>query len=247
MAQHIGQWSSSPFMPQVRQYQEPLGTANWTSNAMVNAFGHDCGGQRMLRGEQLYRTSKVTSLAFNRRLSHTFISAKVLSQDHRSNAPGGAYTTTIQIPALSAAETLAASDLLVKSSAWAPLMRQCQSGVLPWQPCFHRQAEQLIKALQDIPLVPNVWSQCATATCTCHDFMPNKWCKHVAAIAYDLIGKCEGDPFYPFILRQLDMKSICDRPAKRARDQPIAPNKAICVIIDDHEEHGTSVDRPIIL
>ena len=46
-------------MPQARQYKDPLGSETWTGNAMVNAFGHACGGQRMLRGEQLYRTGKV--------------------------------------------------------------------------------------------------------------------------------------------------------------------------------------------
>ena len=49
-------------MPQARPYQKPLGDENWSSAMMVNSFGHVCGGQRMLRGEQLFRSNKVHSL-----------------------------------------------------------------------------------------------------------------------------------------------------------------------------------------
>eukprot|EP00966_Prymnesium_polylepis_P227554 5265944-Prymnesium_polylepis.1 len=122
---------------------------------MVNSFGHVCGGQRMMRGEQLYRTSKVTNVAFAPRASDTLVSAKVLSQDHRSNAPGGAYSTSIRFNALSAAEMHTASDLIVKSPAWASLVRHMQSGCPPFQPMFAAQAEQLVKALQHVPLIPH--------------------------------------------------------------------------------------------
>ena len=76
--------------------------------------------------------------------------------------------------------------------------------------------------------------------------MPDKWCKHVAAIAYMLIGRCEGDPFYPFTLRQLDIASIRDRPLKRIHDQPNAPNKKV-IVIDKSDDEGVSADRPIVL
>ena len=71
-------------------------------------------------------------------------------------------------------------------------------------------------------------------------------CKHIAPIGYLLIDKCEGDPFYPFTLRQLDIASVCARPLKRVRDRSNAPSKRVCVMIDDDEECGSTTDRPIV-
>ena len=84
-------------MPQARQYKDPLGSATpWTGNAMVNAFGHACGGQRM----QLYRTGKVMAIEVKADPVNTFVSARVLSQNHRSNAPAGAYKISTKFEAL---------------------------------------------------------------------------------------------------------------------------------------------------
>ena len=45
-------------MPQARPYKEPTGMGTYNGRALLSAFGQECGGQRMLRGEQLWRTDK---------------------------------------------------------------------------------------------------------------------------------------------------------------------------------------------
>ena len=77
-----------------------------------------------------------------------------------------------------------------------------------------------------------------------HDFAPNAWCKHVAALGYELINRCEVDAFYPFKLRGFDLLSAVPmRPRKRARDQEV-----ICLLSDEDEENdGASPGRAIEL
>ena len=61
----------------------------------------------------------------------------------------------------------------------------------------------------------------ASASCNCGDFAPDRWCKHVAAVGYQLVTFCEVDPFYPFFLRQLDITgAVLPKilPRKRARE-----------------------------
>ena len=237
-------------MPQAQKYKHPLGSETWSSNAMVNAFGNVCGGQRMLRGEQLYRTGKVVSLQVTPRISTTLVEAKVMSQDFRSNAPGGAYSTYVLFTALSVAEKSLACKLLLKDYAWTRLEQQWKAGNDLMQPGCAREAEPLIKALHQIPLLPQAWTQRAVAKCNCGDFKPDMWCKHVAALGYSLIDKCETVPFYPFTLGQLDLEGLLrtgqppQPPRKRARDPP---REVICLSSDDEEDAGGTICRPIDL
>ena len=234
-------------MPQARQYKSPLGSKTWSSNAMVNAFGNACGGQRMLRGEQLYRTGKLVGLLVTPRAMITLVEAKVLSQDFRSNAPGGAYSTSIQFAALSSAESSLVDNLLLKDDAWTRLKERWKEGNDLMQSGCAREAEPLIKALHPIPLIPQVWTQCVVARCNCGDLKPDMWCKHVAALGYYLIDKCEAEPFYPFTLRQLGLNGLLQSqlPRKRARDQS---GEVICLLSsDDEEDAGRTIARPIVL
>ena len=240
-------------MPQARQYKDPLGSETWTGNAMVNAFGHACGGQRMLRGEQLYRTGKVTDIEVKTRdAKDTCVSARVLSQDHRPNAPSGAYTTSINFAAFTAAETQTSCKLLVKDNAWARLEQAWLSKRCLMQRGCTVEAEPLIKALHPIPLLPQVWTQRATASCNCGDFASHSWCKHVAALGYHLIDTCGAQPFYLCHLRQFDLDGLLRSrlPRKRARDS--RSDEVIALLSDDEESdsgtrHGASCNNPIVL
>ena len=233
-------------MPQARQYKDPLGSGTWTGNAMVNAFGHACGGQRMLRGEQLYRTGKVMAIEVKADPVNTVVSARVLSQDHRSNAPAGAYKISIKFEALTAAENQVASKHLVEDKAWARLEQHWLSKHCLMQRGCAVEAEPLFKVWQPTPLLPQDWSQYAAAACNCADFAPDSWCKHVAALGYHLIDACEADPLYPFTLRQLDLNSLLRSrlPRKRVREPMV---KEICHVSSDDEEDGRTIDRPIVL
>ena len=127
---------------------------------------------------------------------------------------------------------------------------------------FHRNArkpnadlaEPLIKALSCLPIVPDVCSQVASAHCTCQDFHPHKWWKHVAAVGYQIIHFCETDPFYPFYLRQLDVCAIAKAQSlKRARAPEMlecAPQpkcaREVIDLVSDSEEEGSSLGSAII-
>ena len=86
---------------------------------MLNLFGHKCGGQRMLRGEQIFRSQKVLNLFTDEDVQGTIVKAKVLSQDFRSNAHDGAYATYIRFERLSDEETKYAGEIFRKLDAWA--------------------------------------------------------------------------------------------------------------------------------
>ena len=145
----------------------------------------------------------------------------MLSQDYRSNAPGGDYATYIRFDRLSDEETKYAGEMFLKLDAWAQLERLRQSGVnvLEQPGKGAALAEQLIKALDGSTLesMPHV----ASVDCTCSDLhTPDKWCKHIAALGYQLIQCCAADPFYPFYLRQLNLKGLHRMlPRKRARNR----------------------------
>ena len=187
--------------------------------------------------------------------------ARVLSQDHRSNAPGGAYSTRVHFEVLAEAERRAAMQILGKEAAWASLVSARQQKSPPFYLLgkgVTDLAEPLIKALASLPIVPHACAQIASATCTCGDFSDDAWCKHVAAVGYHIINSCEIDPFYPFYLRQLDIAELSNigtpkrvwehaiqgapqasasAPLKRAR-QPE------CICLSDDED-GSSLEHAI--
>lgn len=234
----------SIYMPQARPYREPLGDENCSSAMMVNVFGHRCGGQRMLRGEQLFRTQKVLNLTTVANGHGTIVKARVLSQDWRSNAPGGAYATCIRFERLSDEETRYAGEIFRKLDAWAQLERLRQSGVnvLEQPGKGAALAEQLIKALDGTTL--DMMPRVVTATCTCNDLCNDvQWCKHIAALGFQLVHFCEVDPFYPFSLRQLDLKGLHKmRPRKRARHQ-LPDSRDEVIELSDSEDAGSSAHQ----
>jgi len=159
----------------------------------------------MLRGEQLFRTDRVVGL-----ITRICFAAKVLSQDARSRAPDGAYSASIKFEAVTAEERRAAAKIQAKHDAWPAFVSHWVPGRARCDqpPAVKRLVETLIKALHLLPIIPQVCCQVAAATCNCGDFAPDAWCKHVAAIGFQIIRSCELDPLYPFFLRQLNMDSM---------------------------------------
>ena len=142
--------------------------------------------------------------------------------------------------------------LLVKDNAWARLEQAWLSKRCLMQRGCTVEAEPLIKALHPIPLLPQVWTQRATASCNCGDFASHSWCKHVAALGYHLIDTCGAQPFYLCHLRQFDLDGLLRSrlPRKRARDS--RSDEVIALLSDDEESdsgtrHGASCNNPIVL
>ena len=228
-------------IPQAR-YKEPLGDKNWSSRAMHIAFSQDCGGQRMLRAEQLFRTDKLVDLTIELQDNSGWFSmkAKVLSQDHRSKAPGGAYTTNIRFEPFTDGQTKATAGALRQTTGWKNIVHAFHSGnSFPTS-----EAEPLVKALDHIPLIPKCCSHAAVASCNCGDFAPDKWCKHVAALGYAIIAKCETNPYYPFTVRNISIEGLL--PRKRVRE-PIHNGDVICLSSDDEETASGTANHPIAL
>ena len=99
--------------------------------------------------------------------------------------------------------------------------------------------QSLMDAVTNVKIIPDVWTQGASPRCSCPDFAPDKWCKHVAALGYELINRCEVDSFYPLKLRGIDIAGML---RKRVRSQ------VICLSDDDEDEaEGNSPNNPITL
>ena len=68
------------------------------------------------------------------------------------------------------------------------------------------------RAAESWPLTRHAHQQLHySARCSCHDFLDEAWCKHVAALGYELINRCHVNPFYPFELRAFDVVSMLPR------------------------------------
>ena len=181
-----------------------------------------------------WRTDKVIEKSSAVTANGFIFSAKVLSQDYRSGAPGGAYTTRLRFVPMSVAETNVARGLVVKAELWPRAVAHYHSvGFLAGVGTNHDIAQNLIESVTNVAIIPAAWTQAATASCTCGDFAPNAWCKHVAALGYELINRCEVDAFYPFKLRCFELSPMLPQVSrKRERPETI---EVICLSSDDEE------------
>ena len=190
------------------------------------AFAHEIGGQRMMRGEQIMRTHPLVNVVSSTLPSGEgyALSAKVFSQHHASLAPGGAYSTSIIFSPM-VDPMLAYYTMVSKGKGWwNKLVQAVRMGQKPLQEAqFKDEAALLIKAApaHHESSVPRSWSLAATASCQCLDYKSNQeWCKHIAALAYVVIERCDADPFYPFELRGFNLYDFLKRmPFKRMRDE----------------------------
>ena len=223
-----------------------MGMGTYNGRAMLSAFGQECGGQRMMRGEQLWRTDKVIDKS-TAVTAHGFtISAKVLSQDYRPGAPGGAYTTSLRFVPMSVAETNVAHGLVVKAELWPRAVAHYHSvGFLAGVGTNHAIAQNLIESVTNVAIIPTAWTQAATASCTCGDFGPGAWCKHVAALGYELISRCEVDAFYPFKLRCFELSPMLPQ-VSRKRERPETV-EVICLDSDEDEDREGSAAKPLVV
>ena len=147
----------------IKRYKEPMGDDSKVGRLMKVSFTHDIGGQRMMRGEQIFRTYQV--VAVEQTISadgHTTCMAKIFSQHKASLAPGGAYTTSIKFKSMTYAETnmayqhmLERQEKLVLSLATAARLGQNPLK----DPKFKFAAEILVCASQGYsPIIPARWS-----------------------------------------------------------------------------------------
>ena len=94
-------------------------------------------------------------------------------------------------------------------------------------------------------IIPTAWTQAATASCTCGDFGPGAWCKHVAALGYELISRCEVDAFYPFKLRCFELSPMLPQ-VSRKRERPETV-EVICLDSDEDEDREGSAAKPLVV
>ena len=204
---------------------------------MVAAFGHACGSQRMLRGEQLFRTGRVAISEEGVKEGRFIIKARVSSQDRRSKAPDGGYSTSVVFAPLSADETKAAVDFILSTEAWRRIVALVQSGMKLDDACCRVEAEPLIRALEPkgINLITVNWEGCAAANCSCGDASA-EWCKHSAALFYSALAACDSNPFHPFKLRCFDIQGLLSCKKRPRQDD---------VVIDLVSDTGSDAEHAI--
>ena len=153
--------------------------------------------------------------------------ANIQSQDRRSAAPAGGYSTQITFAPATEHQFQHAITRVVE---WGHLYNLsdgpgCPSYLNQWQPGlpFQQQPQGLELAKLAKPLmncmkvfgngigdiIPPRMGDTAEAACTCLDFEQGQWCKHVVCLGYQIISFCEVDPFYPFTLKQINMDRFC--------------------------------------
>ena len=166
--------------PSLPESSSPSASAPSSSVQSSASVGTPCG---------TFRTDKIAQLTTVLRNGRVSFAARVLSQDHRSNAPGGTYSTRVQFEVLAKAERRAAMQIIGKEAAWASLVSARQQKSPPFYLLgkgVTDLAEPLIKAHASLPIVPHACAQIASATCTCGDFSDDAWCKHLAAVGYHI-------------------------------------------------------------
>ena len=141
-----------------------------------------------------------------------------MSQHHASLAPGSTYTTSICFKPLSLVDTKIAYERIVKKcpKLWSSMVHAAQLRDNPLKAAkFKHAAAILMRAVSedDVPhhiaIIPAQWSLAASASCACLDFKRDQaWCKHIGALAYEVITRCEADPFYPFELRGFNLSDF---------------------------------------
>ena len=226
-------------------YKEPMGETTEVGSGVKAGFLEKIGPQRMLRGEQLFRRHQVVEKnekQFNPSEGSYTLEAKILSQHHASLAPGGAYTTTIDFIPMTAENR----ELVIESMAELEpkLLRKLANATRQGREPrvdeeFKDAATTLMRAARKCGLpghsafFPESWAHAAKVSCGCLDYKKDKteWCKHIAALAFVLLDKCEKDPFLLFEVRGFDVPSLLSNGPRRKRPSNV-------VIIDG--EHFAS-------
>ena len=224
-------------------YKEPMGETNEVGRVIKAGFQMAMPPQRLLRAEQLYRRNQVIVLNENKLFNPAegcyTLKAKILSQHHESLAPGGAYTTSIQFIPMTSEKCECVRDIMFEkeSKLFIELANATRQGRDPRvDPEFKDAATVLMSAASKGGLqfyssfIPFSWTHAANAECECLDYkMDKEWCKHIGALGYLFLDKCEQDPFLLFEVRGLDVPSLFSgphAPPKRPRET---------VVIDDEE------------
>ena len=95
-------------------------------------------------------------------------------------------------------------------------------------------------------LTPNI-SDVAVPTCDCPDHQGGvHWCKHVAALSFQILQFCEANPFYPFFLRGVDMHKLGKEWILAQNGHTIGKKKSarVVVVIDDPDARARPRPSP---
>ena len=178
-------------------YEHPLGQSSRVARSLTSLFAHKCYGRRFLLGEILKRNDKVlylkTGKAYNEGIR---MEAEVVSSDLK--APRRRYVTTITVVAPFTDEQMHAARIKITAQpCWKALIRYPPSVVgtpLLERLKFAGVPYQLMEVL-DYHWGSVNESEVIKASCTCNDkYTKGCWCKHVAALSFELVELCETHP-----------------------------------------------------
>ena len=122
------------------------------------------------------------------------ISSRMVSQDQRSKPPPGGYTTTLTMPKLLGESLCKAQRIVRTSSFWPELRLLHEEGEVVVG--HHARMLERLGDLADRSRFLRAWD--IRGACNCGDaknLKGLKFCKHVAALGYELIvERCESFP-----------------------------------------------------
>ena len=211
----------------------PLPTTALTKG-LYDALLHDYKDmqQRLERGAQLERTSKVTQWWQSSNAATVFLKATCVSQDQRSvvHRNTNTYTTNLSLARLSPIQKESAEDCLRGLQEWDTIKEHAAKlDDLAFSECaaVQRLASKCVKEIgKDLSadIVPDAWQHICNGSCDCGDYRGGGglWCKHVAALICSLIRKLNGSGFLYLKLLGVDVYELAKADAEVAEEERAA-------------------------
>ena len=183
-------------------YENPRGQLSSVGRSLTATFKSRCFGQRHLLGEFLFRNNMVQKVRVEPLKGKGIaLDAQVASYDPtRPSATEKFYIATITVAPFSETEMCEVISNVKKSAIWTHLAK--------YPPCMRGLGVPLLER-QQLARVPrqvveqmayhwetNVGRYVLKASCDCNDHTRGGWCKHVAALSFELVLWSEVRPLW---------------------------------------------------
>ena len=192
-----------------KPYAEPLGENTMIGRVMLHGFGVECTGGRMLSGEILIRRDKVKGTSIQNDLGTGItIKARVESQNKLlCKKPHGVYTAEIQMDPYDEDMLARATSTIKGMDSWQELILSKPS-ILGTPTLELKQFWRVSHDMLEELVRNNVLPTSFEASCDCQDRLDGNWCKHIAALSYELINLGQTKPLEFMLGLGLDIRGL---------------------------------------
>ena len=212
-------------------YENPRGQLSCVGRSLTATFKSRCFGQRHLLGEFLFRNNMVQKVRVEPLKGKGIaLDAQVASYDPtRPSATEKFYIATITVAPFSETEMCEVISNVKKSAIWKHLAK--------YPPCLRGLGVPLLER-QQLARVPrqvveqmayhwetNVGRYVLKASCDCNDHTRGGWCKHVAALSFELVQWSEVRPLWLLLALGIDMEVLHEEARGGPENPPISKRR----------------------